>query len=33
VHPDCHPGASEEERRALAQRLQAVTAAYQALVA
>ncbi len=32
-HPDLHPTASEDERRALAQRFQAVTEAYRALVA
>ena len=32
-HPDSHPTASEEERKALAQRFQAVTEAYRALVA
>jgi hypothetical protein len=32
-HPDLHPGASDDERRALAERFVAVTAAYQALVA
>jgi DnaJ-domain-containing protein 1 len=32
-HPDSHPTASEEERRALARRFQAVTEAYRALVA
>jgi DnaJ-domain-containing protein 1 len=32
-HPDLHPSASEDERRALAQRFQAVTEAYRALVA
>jgi DnaJ-domain-containing protein 1 len=32
-HPDLHPSASEDERRALVQRFQAVTEAYRALVA
>jgi DnaJ-domain-containing protein 1 len=32
-HPDSHPSASEEERRVLARRFQAVTEAYRALVA
>jgi hypothetical protein len=32
-HPDLHPHATEEERRALAERFVAVTAAYQTLVA
>jgi curved DNA-binding protein CbpA len=33
THPDLHPHASENERRALAERFNAITAAYQALVA
>jgi hypothetical protein len=32
-HPDLHPRASDDERRALVQRFQAVTEAYRALVA
>jgi hypothetical protein len=32
-HPDLHPSASEDERRALVERFQAVTEAYRALVA
>jgi len=32
-HPDLHPAASEDERRSLAERFQAVTEAYRALVA
>jgi DnaJ domain len=32
-HPDAHPSASEDERRSLSQRFQAVTEAYRALVA
>jgi DnaJ-domain-containing protein 1 len=32
-HPDLHPAASEDERRALSARFQAVTEAYRALVA
>jgi DnaJ-domain-containing protein 1 len=32
-HPDLHPEATDDERRALAERFVAVTAAYQALVA
>ena len=32
-HPDLHPKASDDERRALAQRFVEVTAAYQTLVA
>jgi DnaJ domain len=32
-HPDLHPAASEDERRALVERFQAVTEAYRALVA
>ena len=32
-HPDLHPGASDDERRALAERFVQVTAAYQTLVA
>lgn len=33
VHPDLHPGATDEERRALEARFVELTAAYQALVA
>jgi hypothetical protein len=33
VHPDVHPGATPEERRALELRFAAITAAYRALVA
>jgi hypothetical protein len=33
VHPDLHPGASEDERRALEARFAALTEAYRALVA
>ena len=33
VHPDMHPGATQEEKRALSQRFASVTAAYRALVA
>ena len=33
VHPDLHPGATAEERRALELRFSAITAAYRALVA
>jgi hypothetical protein len=32
-HPDAHPSASEDERRSLSRRFQAVTEAYRALVA
>ena len=33
VHPDLHPGASDEERRALQARFVELTDAYRALVA
>ncbi|MGH7295510.1 MAG: J domain-containing protein, partial [Polyangiaceae bacterium] len=33
VHPDLHPEATADERRALALRFSAITAAYRALVA
>ena len=33
VHPDLHPGATDEERRALEARFVELTAAYQSLVA
>jgi DnaJ-class molecular chaperone len=33
LHPDAHPHASDEERRALESQLAQVTAAYQTLVA